>query len=182
MTSLVSTRLVLREFRRGDWRAVHEYASDPKVVRYMPWGPNTEAQTRDFVRRAITFQEEEPRRKFEFAVALGEEDRLIGGCGIRLANPDAREADIGYVLNREYWGKGYGTEAAKTLLRFGFDELLLHRVYATCDPQNLASIRVLERIGMRIEGHLREHMLVRGKWRDSLMYAILEGEWEAEVS
>lgn len=178
MTVLETPHLVLREFGSGDWQAVHEYASDPEVVRYMLWGPNTEKQSRNFVRKAISYQEEDPRRKFELAVVHSHEDRLIGGCGIRVTNPEAREGDIGFILDRRFWGRGYGTEAAERLLRFGFGELGLHRIYATCDPRNVASARVLEKIGMQREGYIREHLLVRGEWRDSLVYAILEAEWK----
>ncbi len=95
-----------------------------------------------------------------------------------MSNPGAREGDIGYVLDQRFWGQGYGMEAAGRLLRFGFGELGLHRIFAICDPRNVGSIRVLEKIGMQREGRLREHMLVRGEWCDSLVYAILEGEWE----
>ncbi len=178
MTSLETPRLLLREFEKGDWQAVHEYASDPTVVRYAHWGPNSEAQTRSFIQRALSLQEEEPRSNFEFAVVLVEGDRLVGACGNRVSNPEAREGDIGYVFGQRFWGQGYGTEAARRLLRFGFDELGLHRVYAICDPRNVGSIRVLEKIEMQREGHLREHMLVRGEWCESLVYAILEGEWK----
>jgi hypothetical protein len=75
-----------------------------------------------------------------------------------------------------FWGKGYATETANALVDFGFDKLNLHRVFATCDPANTASAHVLEKIGMKREGRMREHMWARGKWRDSLLYAILEHE------
>ncbi len=179
MTSLETSRLVLREFRERDWQDVHEYASDPEVVRYMDWGPNNESITRNFVRSAISQRDEEPRKDFEFAVILTDHDhRLVGGCGIHVSHPERREGWIGYCFNKRFWGRGLGTEAAGALLRFGFGELGLHRVVATCDPRNVASIRVLEKIGMQQEGHFREHKLVRGEWCDSLWYAILEDEWK----
>lgn len=176
MLSLTTDRLLLREFNEQDWESVHSYACDREVVRYMPWGPNTEDDTRNFIRRAISYQQEYPRRHFELAVILKEEDLLIGGCGIRVSNPDLGEGNIGYCLNRNFWGRGYATEAARTLLKFGFETLNLHRIYATCDPENKASVRVLEKIGMSLEGHLRENLRIRGEWRDSLVYAILD--WE----
>lgn len=178
MTSLTSERLLLREFNENDWQAVHLYGSDPEVVRYMPWGPNTEEESQRFIRRAITFQLEQPRRHYELAVVLKEEDLLIGGCGIRVSNPDIMEGNIGYCLNRNFWGKGYATEAARTLLTYGFETLNLHRIYATCDPENKASVRVLEKIGMSLEGRHRENLRIRGEWRDSLIYAILDYEWK----
>jgi len=143
----------------------------------MPWGPNTEEDTRNFVQRAIAHQQECPRRHYELAVVLKKENLLIGGCGIRVSNPDLGEGNIGYCLNKNFWGRGYATEAAGALLTFGFKTLNLHRIYATCDPENVASVRVLEKIGMYLEGHLRETLRIRGEWQDSLIYAILDHEW-----
>lgn len=175
-------RLVLRDFEERDWEAVHAYASDPEVVQYMDWGPNTEEETRKFVQRAIANQKEQPRRNYTLAIVLKSDSRLIGGCGIEVSNPDNREGWIGYCLNRNFWGKGYGTETARALLKFGFNYLNLHRVYATCDPANIASAQVLEKIGMQREGHLRENKRAKGKWRDSLLYAILDCEWRKSKS
>lgn len=178
MISLTSEHLLLREFKDDDWESVHTYACDPEVVKYMTWGPNTSDNTRNFILRAIAYQQEQPRIHFELAITLREEGHLIGGCGIRVSSPELREGNIGYCLNRNYWSKGYATEAARELLRFGFEALSLHRIYATCDPENFASRRVLEKIGMTLEGHLRENLLMRGEWRDSLIYAILAREWK----
>ena len=162
--TLITGPLVLREFTKGDWQAVHEYASDPEVVRYMDWGPNAEKETRDFIRRAMASYEKDPRREYQFAVTLEKENRLIGSCGLCVSNPDHQEAWIGYCFNRHSWGKGYATEAARRLVAFGFDELKLHRIFATCDPQNKGSVRVLEKAGMRREGLLHEHKRVKGRW------------------
>lgn len=176
---LTTARLVLRDFREDDWASVHEYASDLDVVRYMPWGPNSEDQTRAFIERALTAQSEEPRTKFEFAVTLKESGRLIGGCGIRMASARDRSADMGYCLRRDVWGQGYATEAAGAVLGFGFDVLNRHRIFATCDTENLASAGVLEKLGMRREAHFREDTRLRGRWRDTYLYAVLEQEWRA---
>jgi len=170
-------RLLLRDFVEEDWRAVHEYGSDPEVVRYLPWGPNTEEDSRDFISRSIAIQSESPRRRFEIGIVLKEEGKLIGGCGIRENNPTLMEGNMGYVLNKDYWGRGIATEAARALVRFGFETLNLHRIFATCFPENRASERVLQKCGMRLEGRLRENLLMRGEWRDSLLYAILDHEW-----
>jgi len=177
--SLKTNCLILREFNELDWRqAVHEYASDPQVVRYMTWGPNTRKESQGFIQRAISRQQEEPRRNYGFAVVLKAEDRLIGGCGIHISNPDDQGGWIGYCFNCHFWGEGYATETARALLSFGFDRLKLHRIFATCDPKNIASARVLEKIGMQREGHLREHKWIRGRWRDSFLYAVLDYEWK----
>ena len=95
-------RLLLRGFIEEDWRAVHEYGSDPEVVRYLPWGPNTEEDSRDFIMWSIAIRNESPGKRFESGIVLKEENRLIGGCGISKNNPTYREGNIGYVLNKGY--------------------------------------------------------------------------------
>jgi RimJ/RimL family protein N-acetyltransferase len=178
MVVIQSQRLLLREFKEVDWQAVHRYASDPEVVRFMDWGPNTENETKAFVSRSISSQKEKPRRKYTLAITLKGDNKIIGSCGICVVSSENKEGWIGYCLSRQLWRNGYATEAAKALLGFGFQGLGLHRIFATVDPANLASINVLEKIGMQLEGHLREHKWVKGKWRDSLLYAILESEWK----
>ena len=174
---LTTARLVLRDVRKDDWKAVHEYGTDLEVVQYMPWGPNTENDTKEFLQRAVASSREEPRTKFELAVTLAESGRLIGGAGIRVSQPSDRGADMGYCLHRDFWGQGYATEAAASILGFGFGTLGLHRIFAACDVENVASARVLEKVGMRREAHFRQDNMIRGKWRDSYLYAILEDEW-----
>jgi len=171
-------RLMLRDLKENDWQAVHRYASDPEVVRFMDWGPNSEEETKAFIQRSIASQKEQPRRNHTLAIVLKADDKLIGGCGIHVSNSDNREGWLGYCLNRRFWGQGYATETAKALLAFGFGQLDLHRVFATCDPANTASAHVLEKTGMKKEGHIREHRWAKEKWRDSFLYAILDREWQ----
>jgi ribosomal-protein-alanine N-acetyltransferase len=176
MKAIVTKRLVLRDFEKADWRAVQDYASDPEVVRYVDFGPNTEEESRNFIQRALASQKGQPRNNFSLAVILKAKNALIGGCGIYVSNPANREGYIGYVLNRNFWKLGYATETVQALVKFGFKELKLHRIFATCDAENSASAHVMEKVGMQREAHFRENGWVKGKWRDSLLYAILEGE------
>jgi [ribosomal protein S5]-alanine N-acetyltransferase len=169
-------RLILRDYVFSDWKAVQEYASDSKVARFMPWGPNSPAQTRIFIKTVREWIQHQPRRMFDVAVLLKSENRLIGGCGIRIKNPEQREADLGYAFHRAYWGNGYATEATKALIDFGFSRLKLHRIWATCDPLNKASARVLQKAGMKREGLLRKNVFQKGAWRDSCLFAILESD------
>ena len=177
MEIIQTKRLRLRDFEKADWKPVHDYAADPEVVRYMSFGPNTEGESKNFIQRALAHQKEQPRNNFSLAIVLKAKNALIGSCGIYVSNPDNREGYIGYVLNRNFWGQGYATETAHALIEFGFNQLKLHRIFATCDPQNIASAHVLEKIGMQREAHFRENGWVKGKWRDSLLYAILDHEW-----
>ncbi|MDM9382145.1 GNAT family protein [Chlorogloeopsis sp. ULAP01] len=173
---LETERLILREFAESDWQAVHTYASDPAVVRYLPFGPNTEEDTKNFLQAEVKMRRKKLRQHFAFAVTLKANKQVIGSCRISITNPDKREASIGFCLAKEFWGKGYATELGSKLLEFGFKQLNLHRIFAICDPQNKASMRVLIKICMRQEGYLREYELIKGQWRDALLFALLERE------
>ena len=176
--NLMTKRLILREFQADDIDSVHKYASDPEVCRYSDWGPHTSEDTRKFMKDVLIEQSRNPRNEFTLAIILKESSELIGACSLTRTEPF--QGEIGYSLNREFWGYGFATEAAKALLIFAFAELNLHRVYATCRPRNIGSSRVLEKIGMKKEGHLREHRFFKGQWHDSLLYAILHSELKTE--
>jgi RimJ/RimL family protein N-acetyltransferase len=172
-------RLVLREFRPEDELDVHEYASDPEVVRLLIWGPNTRELTRAFLARTLEEQKEWPRKSVGLAIELKGEQRVIGSIGLRIKDELNHAADIGYVLARRYWGCGYMPEAAHAVVDAAFRRAGLHRVWATCDPRNRASYRVMEKIGMRREGHFRKDVFEKNEWRDSYLYAVLAEEWPA---
>ena len=174
---LRTERLLLREFVPDDWPAALAYQSDPRYLRCYAWEGRTEADVRAFVAMFVGWQGERPRTKYQFALILPETGRLIGNCGIRVNDPAAREANIGYELDPAHWGRGYATEAARAVLAFGFGDLGLRRVWAHCVADNVASAHVLEKIGMRREGHLREHVWMKGRRWDTLLYAILAHEW-----
>lgn len=176
---ITTERLVLREYTEADWPAMHEYSSDPEVVKYTLWGPNTEEETRSFLWLCRLYQETKPRLNYGLAVTLKDSDRLIGGCGLYDLNLEHREGELGYCFNRNYWGQGFATEAGRAMLEFGLRHLGLHRIFATCDPNNTASRRVLEKIGMQQEGHLHQHRWAKGRWRDSLLFAILDSSWDS---
>lgn len=146
---------------------------------YIIWGPSTEEQTRAFINMAIMKANENPCVNYQYAAVLQNTDMLIGGCNLTLSDD---EAEIGWTLHRDYWRQGYGTEMGKALLKFGFEELNLHRIVAHCDAENYGSYRVMEKIGMRREGLFFEgrpaHKLSDKKYGDELSYAILKDEWE----
>lgn len=178
---LATDRLLLREFVEKDWRAVLAYQSDRRYPKYYRRTHRTAEQVRDFVHGFIEWQGERPRTKYQLAIVLQAEGRLIGTCGIRVESADFRRANIGYEIAPAYWAKGYATEAARAILAFGFGELRLHRIWARCVAENAASYRVLEKIGMRREGRLREEEWMKGRWWDILVYGILDYEWRSQA-
>ncbi|WP_116076569.1 GNAT family N-acetyltransferase [Asanoa ferruginea] len=170
---LVTSRLLLRELTSPDRDAVHGYASDTDVTRFMDWGPNSAADTAAFLADVLREAAAVPRLAYTLAIVVRASGELVGAVHLAVTSGAHRRGEMGYVLAAAEWGKGYATEAAAAILRFGFDEVGLHKVVATCDPDNVASARVLRKIGMRREGHLRDHLLIRGQWRDRLTFAAL---------
>lgn len=180
---ITTTRLVLREFTAADIPAVARYQRDPRYLRFYPeaWADRTAAEIAAFVQMLIDYRTADPRRKFQLAITRSGGDVPIGNVGIRRADGNDWEADIGYELDPEHWGHGYATEAARAIVAFGFRELGLHRVAASCVADNIASVAVLERTGLRVEGRIREHEYFRGRWWDTLVWGLLESEWRAST-
>jgi RimJ/RimL family protein N-acetyltransferase len=187
MKTLETARLILRKFSESDFEDVHSYASSVENVIYMPWGPNNEEQTRAFIESGMReVNENDPHRNYQFAAVLKSSGKLIGGCDMSVKKTDGMDTDgsLGWIVHRDYWKQGYGTEMGKALLEFGFNELKLHRILAHCDAENIASYRVMEKIGMRREGLFIEGRPANKKsnaqYGDELSYAILKDEWETQ--
>jgi RimJ/RimL family protein N-acetyltransferase len=174
---LQTKRLLLREFVEDDWTAVHAYQSDPLYLRYYHWTERAETDVQNFVQMFIGWQRERPRTQFQLAVIHQAEGRLIGSCGIRINDLEQREANIGYELHSRYWGKGYATEAAQAVLHFGFTTLNMQRIWAECVADNAGSVRVLKKLGMRLEIREINKEFIKGRWRDNLIFATSADEW-----
>ncbi|WP_339190205.1 GNAT family protein [Paenibacillus sp. FSL R5-0490] len=175
---LETERLIIRDILETDWKSIHSYTSMTEVTQHTAWGPNTEEDTRAYVQFVLDTQQAHPREGYELAICLKSDGRLLGGVGIHLM--EKTNAEIGYVLNPTYQGKGYAAEAASALLGFGFNELDVHRIYAKCRPHNTASENVMKKIGMQCEGLLREHWFYKGSFHDSVIYSILSSEYAHE--
>ena len=175
---ITTERLVLREFGEDDWRAVLDYQRDPFYLRYYPWEDRDEPEVRAFVDMFRGWKAERPRRRFQMAIVRREDGRLIGNCGLRRKPDNDWEADIGYELSPQHWGHGYAIEAARAMVDFGFRELRLQRITSWCIADNVASARVLDRLGFKREGRLRRNEFFKGRWWDTLLYALLAEEWQ----
>jgi RimJ/RimL family protein N-acetyltransferase len=185
---LTTARLILRDFVESDWTAVLAYQRDPRYLRLYDWSDRTEEDVRDFVGMFLDQQKRQPRTRFQLAVTLKSDGRLIGNCGIRLSagwnvSPErpSHEAEIGYELAPDEWGRGYATEAAREIVRFGFEELGLHRIAAWTVADNTASARVLETVGMTLEGRLRDKEHYKGRYWDVLMYGMIRQDTKYEI-
>lgn len=170
-------RLLIREFAPRDVETVFQYTSQQQGIFFH----ENPAFVRDDVERwlndLLRFAQEPTRHRHQFAVELRESGTLIGTARVHVDVPDDRQGSVGYAFWHEHWGRGLATEAATAMVDFGFDRLGLHRIEATIDPQNAASVRVAEKLGMRLEGHMKERFSTPDGWRDSLLYATTEDEW-----
>jgi len=169
-STLVTERLILRLPIADDFEAFHSWASNPDNVRYMAFGPNDVDQTKAFL--------EGVKSGRDFAVVLKESHSVIGSCGI-YPNDANYMGDVGWILHKNYWKRGYGTELGSELIRYGFEELKLGRIQAPCAARNYGSYRVMERIGMQREGLHRKAFWARvdKEWVDKLWYAILAEDY-----
>jgi RimJ/RimL family protein N-acetyltransferase len=174
-----TARLTLRPFTPDDLDDLYAYQSRPDVARYLRW----EARDLARARQALAEQCRETRLHAEgdwltFAVVWREVGRVVGEVGLKWLSREHRQGETGFVFNPDYQGRGLATEAAECMLALGFDRLGWHRIIGCCDPGNHASARLMERIGMRREAHLRHTEMVKGEWADELVYAILDREWK----
>jgi [ribosomal protein S5]-alanine N-acetyltransferase len=149
-------RLVLRPPRVDDAEAIfNSYATDEEVTRYLVWKPHTSiAETKEFLSRVAAFLEDGSR--LTWALTLHDDDTLRGMIELR---PQGHKADVGYVLARPFWGRGYVTEALRAVLDYAFQNPGMYRVWAVCDAENVASARVMEKAGMSFEGILRRYQI-----------------------
>ena len=175
--SIETERLSLREFSEDDAEATNAYERLPRVVRYTTHGTRTLAESLEYIKLSRATAVEVPRRTFDLAVVLREEQRLVGRCGLRVVDVESREATLWYILHPEYWGRGIIVEATRALLGYAFGELDVHRIFVDLEPANTASARVAEKLGMRREAHFVENAFVKGEWTDSVIYGLLDREW-----
>ncbi len=167
-------RLLMRRFQADDWQDLYDYLSQEEVVKYEPYEV--------FTKEAC---EQEARRRSAdegfWAVCLGSTGKVIGN--IYLAKQDFDTWELGYVFNSGYHGKGYATEAARALVDYVFNSQNARRVVAMCNPLNEQSWKLLERLGMRREGHLIKNIYFKKDkigqpiWADTFEYGILSSEW-----
>jgi RimJ/RimL family protein N-acetyltransferase len=175
----MTRRLILREYADDDFSALRAIHGDVAVQGMRGGTVLTEDETRDEIEWVIAAQHEQPRVRYQFIVERQETKEVVGYCRLTITDPALRSAEIGYFMHRAAWGQGYASEAARELLRLGFDDLHLHRIYAGCLATNTGSARVMEKIGMQQEGHLREAQWANTGWGDTLLYAILAREWRS---
>lgn len=177
-TTLETTRLRLRRFTDADLPIFMAYRNDPEVARYQSWERINELEARVFIQEQKEAQPGIPGLWFQIAIELKETGMLVGDCALKIEEYDERQAEIGFTLSRAYQRRGIALEAVSGVLDYAFLTLGLHRVLAITDCENSQSVALLERLGLRREGHFIQNVWFKGKWGNEYLYAILQEEWQ----
>ena len=173
-----SSRLILRRFAYSDIDDLIEFVSHPSVAQEVGELGNTEAKVKEYIDMQNSFKPFEKEKIFDLAIELKATGKLIGL--LTLITKHHRKGEIGYALGIDYRKKGYATEAARALIDYAFAELNYHRVQAIASSGNPDSWKVMERLGMKLEGRLREANFRDEQWCDLLYFGILEHEWSKQ--
>lgn len=173
---IITERLILREFLFNDWPAVLAYQQDHRYLEFYPFSTRIGSDAKEFVQWYLDEQTESPRNRVQLAVVLKETSELIGNAGVHRKPGNDWEADLDFEIAPEHWRQGYATEATAALIEYGFNEMKLHRISASCIAENRASARVLSKLGTREEGRLRENKFFKGRWWDTRIFGLLKDE------
>jgi [ribosomal protein S5]-alanine N-acetyltransferase len=176
LPSIATPRLNLRKFKEADAQDMFHYASEPDVSRYVPWEKhNTIEDSIEFLNYILKQYKE--AKLAPWAIEYKETKKVIGTIDFVAWSTIHSRAEIGFILSKEYWGKGLILEAASKVIEFGFTKMGLNRIEAPCMVENIQSQRVLQKLGMRLEGIAREKYFIKGKVRDMALYSILKNEY-----
>ncbi len=180
LPELTTQRLTLRRLMVLDTEDMYEYAGRPDVTKYLTWLPHPD---RDYTREYLQYlgNRYAAGMFYDWAVVYEPDCKMVGTCGFTSFNCSSDSAEVGYVLNPAYWGKGIATEALLRVLQFGFEELGLHRIEAKFIEGNDRSRHVMEKVGMTFEGVMREGMLIKGAYRNIGICSILASEWQSRM-
>lgn len=159
--------------KNSDWQSYCEYALDPKVMRYI-----CPIESIDIIREHFDGYAQDWDAKeghwMGLSVVLQQSKKMIGDVGFRYKSKEHQQIEIGYKFNRKYHGQGYGSEAVDALVSYIYEHWDFHKLVAYCDPRNIASFKLMERYGMKREGHFKEHFNFGDGWQDELAYGVLK--------
>ncbi len=181
LPTLETDRLWLRKMNQGDAQDLFEYAADPEVAKYTTWAPHQSLQdSQDFVHSVM--EQYAMQTVAAWGIVHKGTLKFVGTCGFIAWSPHHARAEIAYALSRKYWGQGLMPEAVRSVIAFGFRVMQLNRVQAICEIENVASARVMEKVGMTLEGQLRAYLFFKEHYRNLKMYSVLREEWAVLVS
>ncbi|MCX6708930.1 MAG: GNAT family N-acetyltransferase [Candidatus Woesearchaeota archaeon] len=167
-------RVTLRTLRKSDADKITEYCKNPAISRWtrsIPY-PYVKKYAIDYIKNS----KEKWNKKEAYNFVITRKEKIIGSIALMIKNEGI--AELGYWIAKPYWGEGYATEASKLVIKEGFKKLKLHKIYAHHIKENLASGRVMQKLGMKKEGIMREHTKKQGKYRDLIQYGVLRREFK----
>ncbi|WP_206539797.1 GNAT family N-acetyltransferase [Psychroserpens damuponensis] len=174
---LLSTkRLELRTIKSSDKEAFFKYRSNAIANIYQDWIPKSLKEVEAYIKNKPTVPNQ-PNTWFQFGLIEKSSCKLIGDIGLHFIENDDKQVEIGYTLNKDFQGKGYATEALKCIINYIFIDLNKYRIFASVDPRNIPSIKLLERLGFRKEAHFEKSIYFKGEWVDDIIYELLQQEW-----
>jgi len=174
---LKSKRLILRPIQLSDAGAFFAYRSDAETNKFQGWIPKTLDEAEAFIAKSATTINE-PGTWFQLVLIEHTSGEVIGDVGIHFIDTDGHQVELGCTLGKAHHGNGYATEALQAVIDYLFKKLNKHRIIASIDPGNTASIKMVERMGFRKEAHFKESLLINGNWVDDVVYALLQKEWK----
>ncbi len=176
---ILTSRLRLRALAPSDAHEMQAYRALPQVMQYQGCGPKSLDEVQAFITSMANFDLNKPGWN-QVGIELVDDGTLIGDCGIHILE-DTRIAEFGITLDPRHHSRGYATEAVKAILALLFLKFKKHRVLASVDPRNVPSLALMERLGMRKEGHFVQSLWLNETWVDDVIFAILESEWNSSV-
>jgi RimJ/RimL family protein N-acetyltransferase len=174
---LQTKRLILEKLEMRHTESFYQYRSDAETNKYQGWIPYAMEDCQHFIKNRIAKEFNEMGTWYQFAIVLQGSQVMIGDLGVHFFDGDEHQVEIGCTINKEYHQNGFANEAIKTVMDYLFTQLKKHRITASVDPENTASIKLMEKLGFRKEAHFKESILMNGTWVDDVIYAILGREW-----
>ena len=176
LPTIETERLLLRKITLNDASDMFEYASNPEVSEYTMWSTHVSIEDTKYFLKSLTKMYKK-RELVDWGIVHKADKKFIGTCGFVEWSMTHSRGELGYALSGRYWGEGYMSEAVNAIIEFGFREMLLNRIAARCEVNNIASARVMEKVGMQLEGILRQQLFVKGRYWDLKIYSILREEF-----
>ncbi len=174
---LETERLILRDMVPEDRQAIFDYRSDAGTNKFQSWIPETPEEVDGFIEK----NDKEfnlPETWYQILITDKETDGVIGDIGIHFFGEENSQVELGITVNKKFHGKGYAAEALKGVIDYLFNNLQKHRIIASVDPENTGSLRLMERVGFRKEGHFVKSLFWKNQWLDDIIYALLKEDWK----
>lgn len=177
LPSFETQRLILRKITVNDLDDIFEFSSDPDVAHHMTWEVNKskDETLNNFVGAVVGGYEN--GQSADWAIVHKESNKVIGTCSFVDWSNEHKKAEIGYVLNKNYWSNGLASEAITVVINFGFESLQLNRIEGGCDTDNIGSEKVMLKAGFDYEGTLRKNEFIKGEFRDTKIFSILKEDF-----